>query len=313
MRRALFVISPAGIRHLHVLERHCREASEAYGWAAELLVTEEGERSAELHHDLSSYAGEEGERLVFAVGGDGTVRACAHDLARSGVPLSIVPRGTANLFSRSLDLPVDLEQALRIGFTGDERLVDVAFACGQPFVAMAGIGIDAAVVESTPRFFKQHLGWLGYGTTGLAHLAGPGHEVTLRLDGGEPLTRWAHAVVVGNVGILPGGFTILPGAALDDGLLDVGVLEPKGLSGWLRIARLAVTGIETRDHFEHFRAAKVEVEVGEELPRQLDGDLLPPARSLSVEVQERALLVKVRRRGGGIAGGPGTFNHACLL
>ena len=313
MRRALFVISPAGIRHLHVLERHCREASEAYGWAAELLVTEEGERSAELHHDLSLYAEEEGERLVFAVGGDGTVRACAHDLARSGVPLSIVPRGTANLFSRALDLPVDLERALRIGFEGDERLVDVAFAGGQPFVAMAGIGIDAAIVASTPRFFKQHLGWLAYGATGLAYLAGPGHEMTLRLDGGQPFTRRAHAVVAGNVGTLPGGFTILPGAALDDGLLDVGVLEPEGVSGWLRIARLAVTGVEARDHFEHFRAAKLEVEAEEELPRQLDGDVLLPARSLSVEVQARALLVKVRRSRAGIAGAPGTFHHACLL
>lgn len=233
---------------------------------------------------------------MFAVGGDGTVRACAHDLARSGVPLSIIPRGTANLFAKCLGAPVELDRALRAGFAGDERSVDIAFAGGQPFVAMAGIGIDAAIVEATPRFFKQHLGWLGYAAAGLAQMAHRGWEMSLRLDGGEPVVRRAHAIVVGNVGILPGGFTILPNAVLDDGLLDVGVLQPEGLGGWLSVARFVVAGTEIPGHFEHFRAAKVEICADEELPRELDGDLLPRARSLSVEVAERALLVRLPRR-----------------
>jgi undecaprenyl-diphosphatase len=306
LRQALFVISPAGIRHLHLLEEHCREAAAAYGWRPELLVTTEGERSAELHHDLSSYARQGGEKLVFAVGGDGTVRACAHDLARSGVPLSIVPRGTANLFAKAIGAPVDLRQALRAGFAGEERWVDMAFAGGgQPFVAMGGIGLDAAVVEATPRFFKEHLGWLGYAATSLGQVVHPGTSMTVRLDGREPVVRRAYAVVVGNVGILPGGFTLLPGASIDDGLLDVGVLQPRGLAGWLSLARHVVAGTEVSGHFEHFQASKVEICADEELPRQLDGDLLPHGRCLSVEVAGRALLVRVPRRG--IPAAPGTF------
>jgi diacylglycerol kinase family enzyme len=306
LRQALFVISPAGIRHLHLLEEHCREAAAAYGWRPELLVTTEGERSAELHHDLSSYARQGGEKLVFAVGGDGTVRACAHDLARSGVPLSIVPRGTANLFAKAIGAPVDLRQALRAGFAGEERWVDMAFAGGgQPFVAMGGIGLDAAVVEATPRFFKEHLGWLGYAATSLGQVVHPGSLMTLHLDGREPVVRRAYAVVVGNVGILPGGFTLLPGASIDDGLLDVGVLQPRGLVGWLSLARHVVAGTEVQGHFEHFQASKVEICADEELPRQLDGDLLPHGRCLSVEVAGRALLVRVPRRG--IPAAPGTF------
>ena len=301
MRRAIFVISPAGIRHLEALVRHCREAAEAYGWTAEVLVTEEGERSAELHHDLSEYASDEGEKLVFAVGGDGTVRACAHDLAHSGVPLSIVPRGTANLFAKAIGIPGELGRALRTGFAGEERLVDVAFAGGQPFVAMAGIGVDAAVVEATPRLWKEHLGWLGYAATGLAHLASPSCEMTLCLDGGEPVSRHARTVVIGNVGTLPGGFTLLSGASVDDGLLDVGVLEPKGLPGWVALARLVVAGREVPGHFAHFRASKVEVTSSVDLPRQLDGDLLPPSNSLKVELHHKALLVKAPRHPRGIS------------
>jgi diacylglycerol kinase family enzyme len=288
---------------MSALTRHCREAAEAYGWGAEVLVTEEGVRSAELHHDLAEYVSGDGERLVFAVGGDGTVRACARDLARSGVPLSIVPRGTANLFAKALGVPSELQQALRAGFAGEERSVDVAFAAGQPFVAMAGIGMDAAVVEATPRLWKDHFGWLGYAVAGVAHLTSPSCEMTVRLDGGDPVSRRAKAVVVCNVGTLPGGFTLLAGASVDDGLLDVGVLEPRGMFGWVSLARLAVAGREGGGHFEHFKAAKVEVSTASPLPRQLDGDLLPRGCGLFVEVQHKALVVRVPRRGGGIAPG----------
>lgn len=286
-------MNPAGTRHLHLLGRHCLEAAEAYGWRAELLVAKEGERSAELHHDLASFVAGEGERLVFAVGGDGTVRACARDLAHAEVPLCIVPRGTANLFAKALGLPVNLRQALRAGFTGRGRLVDLAVSDGHPFVAMAGIGLDAAVVEATPRIFKEHLGWFGYALTGAMHLFAPAQALEIRLDGATVLARQACAVVVGNVGSLPGGFTLLARARLDDGLLDIGVLEPKGLLGWASLARMAVAGVPVAGHFESFRAAKVEIEATAPLPRQLDGDLLPRGKSLAAEVLHKALLVRV--------------------
>ena len=125
-------------------------------------------------------------------------------------------------------LPSKLGPALAVGFGGYERQVDLAVADGSPFVAMAGIGLDAAVVRSTPRLLKDHLGWVGYGVGALAHLGSSTKEMTVRLDGGELLVRRAQSVVVGNVGILPGGFALLPGASLDDGLLDVGILTPKG-------------------------------------------------------------------------------------
>ncbi len=126
---------------------------------------------------------------------------------------------------------------------------------------MAGIGLDAAVVRSTPRSLKHHLGWVGYGAGALAHLGSRPHDVSLRLDGGEPMGRQAHSVVVGNVGILPGGFAILPGASLDDGLLDVGVLAPRGLLGWGTIARRVLAGGHHADQqFEHFKASRVEIQ-----------------------------------------------------
>ena len=69
----------------------------------------------------------------------------------------------------------------------------------------------------------------------------PRRDFAVRLDGGEPLRRRARCVVVGNVGLLPGGFVLLPEARLDDGRLDVGILAPSGALGWPRAAARVLT------------------------------------------------------------------------
>jgi diacylglycerol kinase family enzyme len=138
----------------------------------------------------------------------------------------------------------------------------------------------------------------------------------IRLDGAEPLVREARAVVVGNVGTLPGGFTLLPGARVDDGLLDVGVLSPRSLVGWADLARRVVAqghhsgglagdganggrrpgaSFPAYASFEHFQAAAVEVSAASPLPRQFDGDLFPPGPTLKVHVAHQALRCRAPR------------------
>ena len=106
---------------------------------------------------------------------------------------------------------------------------------------MAGIGLDAAVVGAAHAAEKRRLGWVAYAVSGVAHLSLPPREFTVRLDGGEPLVRRARCVVVGNAGLLPGGFWLLPEARCDDGWLDVGILAPTGVLGWPRVAGLVLT------------------------------------------------------------------------
>src|SRR5262249_41830409 len=92
-----------------------------------------------------------GASLVFAAGGDGTVRACAEALAGTGVPLAIVPLGTANLTARALGVPSQGGRAVEAGFGGRDHTIDLALeegAGGTWFAAMAGIGLDAAVVAA---------------------------------------------------------------------------------------------------------------------------------------------------------------------
>jgi diacylglycerol kinase family enzyme len=149
---------------------------------------------------------------------------------------------------------------------------------------------------------KDYLGWLAYALAALPYLAGPVHEITVEIDGAGPMVRKAHCVVVGNVGLLPGGFNLLKGARVDDGLLDVGVLSPHGVIGWLAVARRAVGGRHrTGPELEHFQGSHIEVRSTTDLCRQLDGDVIAPGRSLSVHLRAKVLRVRVpegRRIGG---------------
>jgi diacylglycerol kinase family enzyme len=270
----------------------CREAAARHGWQSDFLVTDKAEAGV----TAASGAALDGIDLVVAVGGDGTVRGCAEGLAGTGVPLGILPHGTANLLARTLRLPGSPRSALSValGTAGVSRVIDLAVADGVPFTAMAGMGLDAAVVSGTR--LKHQLGWLAYAVSGAAHLATPAATFSIRLDGGAPVERPARSVVVGNSGLLPGGFSLLPDARPDDGLLDVATLAPHGPFGWPRLATRVLTHSDRQDRMlERFQARRVEITASAALPREVDGELVSSDRSMTVNVMPGALTVRMAR------------------
>ena len=159
---AAFVLNRTRVRAWTQVSGHCRAAAAASGWTPLLLETVTDDADA----GLARAAVADGAGVVFAVGGDGTVRACAEALAGTGVPLGIVPLGTANLTARALGIPAGLGAALAVGFGRHERRIDLAVAEGITCAAMAGIGVDAAVVSATPDGLKARAGWLAYAVAG---------------------------------------------------------------------------------------------------------------------------------------------------
>jgi diacylglycerol kinase family enzyme len=278
----------------------CRVAAARGGWALDVVVTDKAGAGIAAARD--AVAG--GADLVVAAGGDGTVRGCAEGLAGTDVPLGIVPLGTANLLARTLGIPAQARAALAValdpraaaaGHAGGgsrDRRIDLATADGAPFTAMAGMGLDAAVVAATR--LKHHLGWFAYAMSGAAHLAAPPVGFSIRMDGGPPVEREARCVVAGNSGLLPGGFTLLPESRIDDGLLDIGVLAPHGLFGWARVAARVLTRSRRHDrHLEWFQARTAEITAHAVIPREVDGEVVSPGRTLTVAVRPRALVVRV--------------------
>ena len=312
MALVAFVLNRTLLRDPREFLRRCRAAAEQRGWEPWFAPTSDAENGLAL----TCRAVAAGASLVFAAGGDGTVRACAEALAGTDVPLAIVPLGTANLTARALGLPTQADRAVDVGFGGRDRRIDLARidlaridetgtggtgaggigAGGMWFAAMAGIGLDAAVVGAARERLKRRFGWVAYAVTGATKLSLPACDFTVRLDGVELLRRRARCVVVANAGLLPGGFTLLPGARLDDGLLDVGILAPSGAWGWVRVAgRVLARGRRQDRSLERFQARRVQISADIDLPRQVDGETVAPGRTLAVSVCPSALTVRQPR------------------
>ncbi|GAB3269432.1 diacylglycerol/lipid kinase family protein [Kineosporia babensis] len=246
---------------------------------------------------------EDGASVVVAFGGDGTTRAVAESLAQTGVPMGLLPAGTGNLLARNLGVPPNrLESSLHIALTGRNRTIDIghvelADTLDSPprketFLVMSGLGFDAEVMATTAPELKKKIGWVAYVVAGMSRLRGRRTPVTLRVDDGPAVQRRIRAVLVGNVGMLQGGIQLMPAALPDDGWLDVVVVSPRGVTGWVPVVGAVLT---RRNHatVEHFRCKTVEIQADRPMFAQLDGDPAGKAQSLRARVDPLALVVRV--------------------
>jgi len=253
-----------------------------------------------------------GVSTVVAAGGDGTVRAVAEALVGSGVPMGIVPMGTGNLFARNLDLPLTRrDEQLRLALTGSPRPVDVGWlhldpadeeAAGEKhlFLVIAGLGFDASMVEDTDDELKARVGWIAYFLAGAKHLNGRRMRLQVQVDSRPATTVRARTVLLGNCGKLPGGLTLLPGAEVDDGWLDIAAIDTRGgIAGWLQLfGEVVLQGVGLRTdlpkmgRIDHTRARSVTVVSDRPVPVQVDGEPLGRAARLRTEVAQHELLVR---------------------
>jgi YegS/Rv2252/BmrU family lipid kinase len=290
--RAAVVVNPTKHADGARFRAEVTEAMTAHGWSDPLWLETTPD---ETGRGLAEAAVAEQVDVVLASGGDGTVTACAEGVAGSGVPLAVLPAGTGNLLARNLGLPLALDQALAVGLTGRDRRLDVGNVNGHPFVAMAGIGFDAMLLDSTGEPLKKRLGWMAYAVSALRHLRARPVRATLRADGRPVLRRRASGIIVANVGALQGGLVLLPGAEPDDGVLDLMVLTARGWSGWLALTvdvmlRRTRTGRVVRSEFRELR-----VQLDRPQLWELDGEVMGMTRQLVVVVQPGRLLVRVPR------------------
>ena len=227
-------------------------------------------------------AAAQGYRAVVAVGGDGTVAEVITGLAGTGVPLAIVPKGTANQVACNLGIPRDVEGAVEVAVNGVPALIDLGqLDDGRYFALAAGAGWDAAVMEAATREMKDRWGFAAYVFAGLRlGVSPPAADFRITADG-QVLHVRAAMVLLANMAQIVAlarpvvSLPLAPGASFQDGMLDVCVFAPRNLTDvaavlW-RVARGRWGG---DDRMIFLQARDVRIEADPSVVTQVDGELV---------------------------------------
>jgi diacylglycerol kinase (ATP) len=224
-----------GRRTLLVVNTHARRGVEAEGVVEDSLrkagldvVRAHCGKRTDLPALIRSHA-RDVDRVVIG-GGDGTLNAAAPALLDTGLPLGIIPLGTANDLARTLGIPLDPEEAAAVIADGHSRPIDLGLANDHPFFNVASVGFGVDLTRALTRDAKKRWGVLGYAVAGIKVLTRMRpFRVRITLGQHTVQSRTVH-FAVGNGRHYGGGMTVSEDASIDDGRLDVYSLEVK--SAW---------------------------------------------------------------------------------
>jgi diacylglycerol kinase (ATP) len=249
--------------------------------------------------ELAQHAVRAGADIVLAVGGDGTMNEVATGLLGSETALGIVPVGSGNGLGRALGIPLRPERAVRTLESAVVRRMDVGFVNGRPFLNVAGAGFDADVSV----LFHEH-GRAGgrrgiYPYVRLAFKCLRTYEPRRfkLMANGQQIDARALLVTFWNGRQYGAGAVIAPRARLDDGLLDVVLIEAAPWTEVLWNVPQAFThGIERYRRYRRLQASSIVLEAETEVHHHRDGEPESTALRLDVRLEPRALKLLVPAR-----------------
>ena len=284
-----------------ILAERAADVLRGYGWHIDLYQTENGEHATRL----ARRAADQGKDGLFVVGGDGSVNLAVRGLVGSQTALGVLPGGTANVFAQELGLPgltwtrlMALEEsAHRLG-GGNVQQIDVGQLGGLPFLLWSGVGMDAFVIHRIePRKrWEKHFSVAAYAASSVWHAQSwRGINLNVIADGKEVHGHYLVAIM-SNISLYAGGLARLsPDAVLDDGIIDLWLMEGDTLGDAIQRAWDVIAGRHIESHAVHcipFHHLVLESDVP--LYVQVDAEPVEnDQRSLVVNVLPKALRVLV--------------------
>jgi YegS/Rv2252/BmrU family lipid kinase len=272
--RPFLIVNPASAngqtgRHF---DRIARAVAHALGDFRCVFTRRRGEAS-----DLAREAVADGERLVVAVGGDGTASEVIDGLVHEGRPrapelvFGCIPRGTGGDLRRSLGWPEDPGEAARTIAAGTLAVCDLGIvefvghdgrAQRRHFANVSSCGVSGMVVEEVARSSKR-LGGKASFMLASAKALWRYHDQPLRwrIDGGPWREEAVTALCVCNGRYFGGGMMVAPDASLDDGLFDVTCWKGLGFKDFILKKHMLYDGTHVRlPNTRRARARVVEAE-----------------------------------------------------
>ncbi len=218
-RRALLLANPKARRGAEGVE----EAVDVLRGAGTDLVVEEIRNSKEIAEHVRRHADD--VDFIILGGGDGTINAGLAPILEFGLPLGILPLGTANNTARTLEIPTELADAARIIAAGVTRRIDVGQVADRYFLTTASIGLSVRITRELSGASKRRWGPLAYGVAAIRTLSRiHPFDAEIHYDGGSRRLR-AIQIMVGSGRHYGAALTVAEDAEPDDALLDCYAIE----------------------------------------------------------------------------------------
>ncbi|MBT8036033.1 MAG: diacylglycerol kinase family lipid kinase [Verrucomicrobiae bacterium] len=249
-------------------------------------------RSAEDATELAAKLAADGEPVVIAAGGDGTINAVVQGLAGTTTALGVLPAGTMNVFARELGLPFNsLKKSFGILEKEYIKEVDLFETNGHAFVQMAGIGFDAQVIEETTWETKKLFGPMAYLMSAMKVLGEKPPKMRITCEDGR--VEEGVCALAGNGSLYGGQVKLFRKADNSDDMLDMLVFTEAGF----KLVRDSVKGIATgaidagNSSVKYLQARSFQIECDREVPMEADGEYIGRVSHVSLLPAKRKLRV----------------------
>jgi len=256
--------------------------------------------------------------VIFVAGGDGTLRNVVQGIAGQDIAIGILPLGTGNILARNLKIPIgNLDAAIQKALSGNRYQLDLGvakavFADGSLrefiFTGIAGVGMDAKLMENTQPKLKRRVGWIAYIEGGIRSLPLKFERFDVQIDN-QVRTLKSYSLLVGNVGWLPGLISMMPDAQMDDGKLDIAAIGPRKIWNWVDffsritwqnlVVRPLALGRRWMDEranvktLENLSSPRIRIKPHNAAAMQLDGDPVGEIIEVDFSLKNKALTVLI--------------------
>jgi diacylglycerol kinase (ATP) len=280
--RARVILNPSsgrerGPEHVEVLSSRLRQRFDD----VEMVVTT-GDGDAEA---AAAVAVADGCDALFIAGGDGTLNEAMNGLASAGgldrLVVGVIPLGTGNDFAAALGIPTEVDAALDVLLGDRELRVDLGEVNRRVFVNTSGGGFIAEASVAVTAQLKTIAGRLAYLIGGAQALMEfePVHANILVEPGAQRLDRRLYAFAVCNSRLIGGGRLIAPRAIIDDGLLDVCLIEAMSALEFVALATRVADGDHVTDsRVIYLQAESLSIELEREVKVNTDGEVFEGRR-----------------------------------
>ena len=281
-QRARLIVNPSSGRQraTEYAWAVCERLRERYD-SVEIVLTS-GDGDAE---HAARRAVDDGCAAIFVAGGDGTVNETVNGVASVAaldrVTFGIIPLGTGNDFAAALAIPLEVEEALPVLLRGKTLAVDLGRVNGRLFLNTSGGGFIAEVSIAVTSHLKTIAGRLAY-LVGGAHALleyDPVRATVVADPGDVRLGVGLHAFAVCNSRLIGGGRLIAPSAIIDDGLLDLCLIEAMSSLEFIALARKVAGGDHVNDpRVRYVQASSIVMEFDREIKVNTDGEVFAAER-----------------------------------